>query len=270
MGLVQFVSEEVRRSRICEYTIEYSDKAKQVESKEELLSAEAHSKMSEIDFKEIFKDKDRLIRWYFSYLSNMKKLDAVSELGQIIKDNNLQCIISLGAGPCVLEHILQSISGEKVKIVATDYDDFMIESADRLLGRDNLIIRKYDFYHDDIKELIKQYHADAVVMFGSACSMDNSRYIYFLGELMMTDIKYVITFEAAIMKNLKSVIRKTMVIISATKRYILKQNSQRKQAMHAYERSERELTGIFRKSGYKYQRMRKLNCYEYAYILTNN
>lgn len=61
--MLTYIRDSIDKSNMCSYTIEYSDKTKEKMGKESrLLSAEEHSEMSEIDFKE-----------YFNYLSNSKK-----------------------------------------------------------------------------------------------------------------------------------------------------------------------------------------------------
>lgn len=67
------------------------------------------------------------IEWYFAYLQNTDKLSAVGKIVKYVQENSVRTILSLGAGPGVLEYMLCLMLGEGIKVVATDYDSFFVE-----------------------------------------------------------------------------------------------------------------------------------------------
>ncbi len=146
----------------------------------------------------------------------------------------------------------------------------MIKCARSFLHSNNFIAEKYDLYHDDVQRIVKQYEAEAVVMFGSACSMDDERYLEFLKSFKLTGVRYIITFEAGIESDLKSGIKNMKTVIKSIKRYFCKQNRKRRQALHAFKRTPQKLMKIYKKAGFQCKRLKKLNSYQYSYLLIND
>lgn len=254
----------IKNRRKCDYTIEYSNDAKRShKNSNEILSAEEHSKMSEIDFKNYFSSKESLIKWYFSYLSNIDKLDIISLVGQEIKMGGYerQRILSIGAGPSVIEYGIKRIFHDKVEIVCVDYDAFIMENVARLFS--DIKVDRFDFTQDSVKDLIQKYLPDIILMIGSGCSMDNRQLRDFLKEIRLTDVKRVYCFEAAIIS--KVTIGK--MCLKRLSRLMKEKTYHFNHSFHAYYRTKRETLTLFRNSGWKIQEVRKLNSYPNTFIL---
>lgn len=92
---------------------------------------------------------------------------------------------------------MKRICQEKINVVATDYDLYMVERAKELFPE--ISVKAYDFYKDDIEKIVEEYKVDTVVLFGAACSMDNTRYIEFSRTLKeLKSVKFIYTFEAGV------------------------------------------------------------------------
>ena len=92
-----------------------------------------------------YKTKEQLIREYL-YI-DYKKLDRLSFLIDGIKRSGYKNILSLGAGPCVLEYFLVMSLPEKSQLVAADFNGFVVEKAKKFFPQ--LIVEKFDFQKDD-------------------------------------------------------------------------------------------------------------------------
>ena len=114
------------------YTLSHDiDLLKRIDNNERVFTGEEHASIMKEEFGEtIFKNKARLIR-HFSMDALEPRLIFVSNF---IKNNNLNKIISLGAGPCVNEYFLNLTLPEDVLIVATDFDEFLIKKAKEFLS----------------------------------------------------------------------------------------------------------------------------------------
>lgn len=261
IGLIAYLLKEWKLRRLCFYTSEYSDRAKsQCRHSEKLLTAEEHSKMSEVDFACHFESIDKLVKWYFGYLSNITKLGVISCIGEFIKQGDSKNIISYGAGPSVLEYFLKMIFQEDIHIVVTDYDEFMVDGARKLFN--NMNAERFDFYNDDPEQLISKYKIDTAIMIGSACSMDDEMYIHFLRRLAKCNIRTIFTFEAGVynnsVKRIRSDVMKLLYLLKLCFLYIFHRSAyeSRKerfitdsQCFHAYSRSINELEKIYAGGG---------------------
>lgn len=246
--------------RKCDYGVEYSDKAKRSHLETgTLLTADEHSKMSEIDFKDHFSSRERLIQWYFSYLSNMNKISILTEVGNYLKTQGESKVISFGSGPSVLEYFLKLMLGDKVKLLCTDYDSFIIDNAKRIFPEMEFAV--FDFYAEEY-EVLARFGADTALLLGSACSMDNARYIQFLKKLKSLGIRRVFCFEAATYGLVQWIyaIARNMV------KQLLKGEEKGIHSFHAYRRAAYEAERIFSEAGFKYDRL-KGHAYTYAYFL---
>lgn len=256
------ISDIIKERRKCDYTVEYSEQAKTShDDTGKLLTAEEHSKMSEIDFSNHFQDRDALIKWYFSYLSNIDKLDIVTLMGHEINNGGISRILSIGAGPSVIENCLKEIYSEKLEILCTDYDRYIITGIKDIFP--NIQAKEFDFIKDDICSLIKEFDPDTVIMIGSGCSMDEKELEAFLSKIQKTDVKRVYCFEAAIVSNLtifKICLRKIIMLFKG--RYIRGVHS-----FHAYYRTYKETVKIYKRAGYKYEKIRGLSSYPNAFKL---
>lgn len=179
----------------------------------------------------------------------------------------VKSLVSFGSGPSVFEYMLKEIFQEDLNIVVTDYDSYIMERVGKLFP--DIEAEVFDFYHDDVRKLVRKHKIDCALLIGSACSMDDKTYIRFLKDLKKSGVNYVITFEAAITNNyvfLKKRIRSTMITIY---HYLRKVDGWRdKGSFHAYERSKYQLEHIFAASGYKMTMLTPLQDYKYIYLLT--
>ncbi len=282
-GFLGFARKLIASNKLCNYSVEYSEKAKKLEhNRKGLLSSKEHSKMSETDFAEHFSSVENLLKWYFSYLNNINKLEPVSVIGTEIRDSiaamgegrSVKSILSFGAGPSVLEFLLKRFFQEEVNIVVTDYDQFIMEQVSELFPELHAV--KFDFYNDDPRELVEQYHVDTVIMFGSACSMDDATYKLFLKKLSKYGVKTVFTFEAAILPAWRYYFQPFIMIARLLCLYLFQHDEYEKRkkdfdsmvSFHAYKRTCINLKRIYKKSGWDYCQV-NAGTWSYGFRLTS-
>lgn len=269
MGMIGYIKKEMGILRLMGYSIEYSEDAKKLQGGggNRPLTAREHSDMSAMDFREHYSDRQTLFKWYFEYLSNINKLSVVTAIARKVRETGAKNVISIGCGPGVLECILKEMLGNSVSITAMDYDVFLVDEGNRLLGRE-VQFERFDFFHDDVRMAAKKHNADMLVMIGSACSMDNETYVRFLRECGGSGIKTILSFEAAV-SGLRWYYARMLAFGSAIKRYIKRMPHRQIKAGHAYARGLVELKGIYRAAGWKAVRMRGL-FHKYTYCLTRD
>lgn len=280
ISFLEYAKMALSSVRFCNYTSEYSEAAKGISKHEvRLLTAEEHAQMSKMDFEQHFSSIDELIKWYFYYLSNIKKMGALTAIGELIKEGNARNIISFGAGPSVIEYFLKMIFQEDIHMVVTDYDTWMVEQVAQLMP--NLAAKRFDFYHDDPAALIENNQIDTVIMLGSACSMDNEAYIKFLQRLHECGVRNVFTFEAgvkswkqmisAILLRFLQVCKTLLCYFFARARYEDRKSAFLKNeqlCFHAYYRTQSELERIYSRGGYMFSRIGHVDAYPLSYRLT--
>ena len=264
-GMIGYVKEEMKNTRLSGYSIEYSDVAKGIGGTDRLLTAEEHTAMSALDFEKNYESREALYHWYFNYLSNIEKLDVVTKIVNLIKSTGSKKIISLGCGPGVLEYLIKIILGDEIDIVALDYDGFLVDKGNALLG-DKVKFDRFDFYNDDVVALCNRTKADMIIMIGSACSMDNEMYERFLSDCKRTEVKYILSFEAAVGGMAWRVARAKFLLVSI-KHYFQRVPHMMVKAGHAYNRSISELKRIYKKSGWKTEKIEGLVCYPISFCL---
>lgn len=265
--LINFLKEDFKTFRMLGYTSEYSEEAKKNlgGTGSSVMSGTAHSSMSEYDFKEYYRDAKTLIKWYFSYLSNIQKLDAVGQVVDFIRKKQIKRVLSVGAGPGVLEYFIKELTEETV-IYAGDYDSFLVENGQKLLGCDRLSFFLFDFYNDDIREICNKKEIELIVMFGASCSMDDETYIKFLLECKKSPVKYVISHEAGVISSKEALRRFAKRLYYAIGRFFRKEAPRGLTAIHAYWVTERILKKIYSKGGWNYTRS-KVKPYQCVYTL---
>lgn len=272
-GIGQYLQRELKNSRLCAYGIEYSIEAKELEhNREGLLTSEEHSKMSELDFSDHFSDIGTLKQWYFSYLNNVNKLEALSVVGEAIRGGHCKNIVSFGSGPSVLELYLKDMFQKKIKVVVTDYDKFIMSRVQTLMPE--ITALTFDFYTDDPAKIIEDSTADTVILFGSACSMDEETYIKFLGRIAETGVKNIFTFEAAIGSCLKYYLYPFCLVLKILFLYLFKRKKyeerkkrfENQSSFHAYKRTRNKLKRIYKLAGWDYEHVR-CGTWDYGYRL---
>lgn len=123
---------------------------KQVDNTGRQFTAKEHAYIMEKEFSCIFDSKELLLHWYLS--RNPEKLNALGFIISYINKNKFTSVLSLGAGCCVIEHLLASAMPKCGKVVAADFDAYMVEKA-RLIFP-NIIPVVFDFFKDDVSVLL--------------------------------------------------------------------------------------------------------------------
>ena len=144
-----------------------------------------------------YKTKERLIRDYL--FKNSNKLECLSFLIDHINGSGYKNILSLGAGPCVLEYLLEMSLPEESQLIAADFNEFVVEKAKKFFPQ--LIVEKFDFQKDDFKSFRTKLDIsfDLVIFFGSAYIMDDQEFIKLFGDLKKNGAKQIIDFHAGYM-----------------------------------------------------------------------
>jgi len=138
-------------------------------------------------------NRETLFSQYF--LENYHKTSAVGFLIQRIYQKRYKNVLSLGAGTCVLEYLLKCALPEDSKVVATDFDHFLIERAKRLLP--SIIPVEFDFCRSSLENLKRlKIDFDLAVFFGSAYVMDDSEFVDLFSGLKKLGVKEIIDFHA--------------------------------------------------------------------------
>lgn len=268
MSILEYVKREVDNSRLLEYSVEYSEDAKNAVDNSDydggMLNSDQHSAMSEMDFLKNYSSRTDVLKWYFGYLSNERKMEAIGQTAGVIKKHGFKRVLSLGCGPGVPEYFLKLMFGDQLFVMATDYDTFYVNKGNEVFGPD-IIFRKYDF-NDNAKEILDEAKPDLVIMYGSACSMKDDRYVSFLRELADYGCNDILTFEAGIYSKgyYKGLI---LTVLKAIKRYLFHVPNKKNVYGHAYGRSHYRLTKIYKDGGYIANEIRN-GVYEYSYHLT--
>ena len=277
VGFVRYCKDELKKVKMCAFTSEYSEVAKDTVKKEnEILSGEEHSKLSEIDLGEFFVDRKSTLRWYFSYLANYTKITSLGLLVKTLVDrakDNPDAIgggvLSLGAGPCVLEHMLADILPD-MRVYACDYDSYMIDNARRQFK--NITASQFDFYKDDAQTFVRDNDIRFVVMFGSSCSMDDEKYRDFLRGLHDSPVEGIITFEAGMVPPSSLMKSYIITLLYCCKHYFLTRDKKtllRTGCFHAFCRTKSEFRRIYKASGWKFRELDKsLQTYPLISLLT--
>jgi hypothetical protein len=126
------------------------DLLKDVDNNGRQFTAEEHAYVIENEFSDIFRNKELLLYWYLS--RNPEKLNSLAFLIRYINDNKLNSILSLGAGHCVLEYLLSCAVPPKTRIIAADFDAYMIKKAKFLFPSITPVV--FDFFNDNIVGLL--------------------------------------------------------------------------------------------------------------------
>ncbi len=139
------------------------------------FTAEEHAYVIEQASAASFVSQRELVRRYLT--ENHAKLAALDFAMEVASDNGATRLLSLGAGQCVLEWLLQMALPETGFVVATDFDPYFVRKADELFPE--LRTTTFDFFNDEVSELVAQIGApvDLAVFFGSAYVMDDATFV---------------------------------------------------------------------------------------------
>jgi len=105
---------------------------------------------------------------------------------EFIKENKYSNILSLGAGSCVNEYFLKMALSEDTKVVACDFDSFVIQKAKEFFSDESIgttygmgiIPVLFDFFNDSINKRLLQFDFDLATFFSSAYVMDDKEFVY--------------------------------------------------------------------------------------------
>ena len=178
------------------YTLSHNiDLLKEIDNDGGQFTAEEHSYIMKAEFgKTVFKTREDLLHYWLSM--DYSKLGALSYVIGEIYRKGFTNILSLGAGSCVLEYLLKLSLPKESKVIACDFDSFIIDKAKDFFP--NIITEKFDFFSNDIKSLQSKLNIefDLVVFFGSAYVMDNMEFIKLFGDLKKICVKLILDFHA--------------------------------------------------------------------------
>lgn len=231
------------------------------------FTADEHAYVTEKEYGDI--DKLSFIQGYLS--GNYEKLASLPFLIKHIETKGFKNILSLGAGQCVLEWLLQQALPLEVKVTACDFDSFFVNKARECLP--GIRVEQYDFFKDSIDSLQDKIGVkfDLVIFYGSAYVMDDPDFIKQLSALKKGGVKQIIDFHAGFIP-LSEVFRKYIIsILSRVKRMVSKALNREKPdwkgKFHGYGRSHRELTALYKKADFRIVKELSLANYKYIAIL---
>lgn len=206
-----------------------------------------------------FRTKESLISWYLT--QNDKKLLALSFLIRYCYENGYKNILSLGAGSCVLEYFLKCALPKGAKVVATDFNPFLIKKA-KLFFK-SIVPLKFDFLKEDLDGLLKRLKIsfDVAVFFGSAYVMDDSDFVRLLRKLKKSGIKKIVDFHVAYIPPYKIPIIVLSKILNKLKH--LHQEGK----FYGYERTRGELRRLYRQAGFNLIQETSVEPYKYIAII---
>ena len=245
---------------------------KEIDNNGGQFTAEEHAYSIKNQFGESnYKTKERLIRDYL--FKNSNKLECLSFLIDHINGSGYKNILSLGAGPCVLEYLLEMSLPEESQLIAADFDEFVVEKAKKFFPQ--LIVEKFDFQKDDFKSFRTKLDIsfDLVIFFGSAYIMDDQEFIKLFGDLKKNGVKQIIDFHAGYL-GIKSQITHGPLNFLRTNSTIRKWfrkspciiNGYRGK-FHAYGRSRSAIRKLYKRSGLSIKVESSMGPYEYISVL---
>lgn len=223
---------------------------KSVDNNGERFTAEEHSSIIKKEFNDtVFKTKENLFRHYLPLC--LPKLGVLGFVVELIKQNEYTNILSLGAGPCVMEYLLKMSLPEGSKVVACDFDTFFVEKAKIFFPE--IIVERFDFFKDDIISLQTKLNIkfDLVVFFDSAYVMDDPEFIKMFSDLKKAGVKKVIDSYAGYM-DWKDVLKgylRPFTRSSVLRRIFRRPPIGYQGKFHGYSRDRRELRQLYKSSG---------------------
>jgi hypothetical protein len=245
---------------------------KEVDNEGNRFTAEEHAYVVKKEFGETtYKTKELLVRKFLS--ANAKKLHCLPFLIDHINVSGYKNILSLGAGQCVLEYLLEKSLSEESELIATDFDGFLCEKAKEFFPQ--LIVEKFDFVKGDFKSFRTKLDipVDLVIFFGSAYVLDDHEFIKLFGDLKKSGVKQVIDFHAGylsmksqVLLGFPSFLSKNATIRKLFRKPPFDSNGYRGK-FHGYGRSRGEIKKLYKKSGLSVKFETSIGCYKYVSIL---
>ena len=241
------------------------------------FTAEEHEQVIEKEFgKTIFKTRENLIREY-SASSFEPRLRFLLEF---IKENKYSNILSLGAGTCVIEYFLKMALSEDTKVVACDFDSFVIQKANEFFSDESIgttvgrgiIPVQFDFFNDSINDLkrLLQFDFDLATFFSSAYVMDDKEFVCLFKQLKGAGVKNIIDFHAGYI-DWKQFINYCLTPLTKNpllRRFFCKPIRTYQGKFHGYSRSRSEIRNLYKKSGWNIDKELSIGSTKYVAVLS--
>lgn len=242
------------------YTLSHNPNLlKEVDNNGGQFTAEEHRYVVEKEFgQSVFKTRESLLRAHLP--ENLPRLGSLRFLIDMVKDEGHRNVISLGAGPCVLEYLLQMALPEHSKLIACDFNLFFVDKAREFFPE--LIVERFDFFRDEIAGLQSslKIQLDVALFFGAAYVMDDSDFIRLFLGMKKIGIKRVVDFHAGYMD--------VVGIIKCLARPLIEKLMRRPRGkFHGYSRSRGEIRRLYEAGGWKVARELSIPDYKYVAIL---
>jgi hypothetical protein len=260
------------------YTISHNiELLKEIDNSGGRFTSEEHSYAIKKEFSPEFVSMESVIRYWFRS-GGARQLPVLAFLAGHILEKGYKNIVSFGAGTCVLEYFLKSALPSDVRIAATDFNDFYVEKAGKLLP--GLIARKYDFFRDSVGPLMKDLgmEPELAVFLGSSYVMDDPEFTGQFNQLKRAGFKSVIDFHGGFMtfNAMLEYIKRDLVSPLARNRALRKAfnkeplGSAYAGKFHGFSRSRSALRKLYRESGFKIRSEMKIEpSYKYTAVLVD-
>ena len=244
--------------------------------KSQRFTADEHSSIVEQEFSEVLSSKESVIREYLS--KNESKLILLAYLIRFAYRYNARKILFLGAGMCVIEEFLRQALPEDSIVVATDFDKFYINNAQRFFSK--IVAMEFDFVKDDVRTICDATKTtfDVAFFLGSSYVMDDDEHIRILNQLKKNHVKMVLDLTPTLIpyRTLPSHIFQKLCALTRSRRekwhLILCKNQpgdDDRGKFHGFMRTREEFRNIYKKAGWTLKEETAVGSYNYVAILEN-
>jgi len=209
-----------------------------------------------------FKTKEALLGWYLT-TDHGAKAPALAFLEQHLRSQHEFVVLSLGAGPCVLEYLLKQRM-PALSVVAADYNPFFIKNAQRLFPEITAV--EYDFFKDSPAALAKKIgkDIDTAVYFGSSYVMDDDVFVDQLAGLKEIGVREIIDFQAGFLPWSKV----PRTLLSELRWGVLARlgRASSRGVFHGYCRTRDELRRLYKRAGLTVVQELRIGTYDYVSV----
>lgn len=246
------------------------DLLKNIDSCGGKFTSEEHAMLIKSELEGVVKTKEEYLHNYL--LGNWVKLSSLEFLIKRIIDNQYNNILSFGSGYCVLEYLLKLSLPKGAKVIATDFDSYLIQKANIFFPEISSSV--FNFSTDDMKDFQKALDLkfDIAVFFGSTYVMEDGEFIKLLRGLKNNGMREIVDFNADYMRVndflyyfLEPICKSNLIRKLCGKVPIDKNEYIGK--FHGYLRSRGELRYLYRKSGLRIVKETSVGPYKYVVML---
>jgi len=213
------------------------------------------TKEQEIDS---FDTPESLVRWYILKGNRKVKFLSLDFLVGFINEKKPKHILSLGAGPCIMEHLLKMCIPTDCKVTATDFNSYQIERAKKLLPLINPKV--FDFMKDDVTKLGDNY--DLVIFFNSSFAMKDHEFINLINGLKKLGVKHIIDFGGCI--SLRRIPKLFLEQTWCKLKFCVVGYKPPACKIRGYVRTKGERRRLYRKAGLRVVEEATINIHDYA------